>query len=150
MVLLQFIAIACSAVFAGAALYISVVEHPARLKAGVTIALLEFRPSYARASVLQVAMIVLSSTSSIGLWILSHDWSWLIGGGSIAVSIPFTLLVIKPVNRSLLDAASPLPDTKALELLIRWGHLHSVRTITGLLGFAFLLARSLNVVNPAI
>jgi hypothetical protein len=75
---------------------------------------------------------------------LSHDWTWLIGGGLIAFSIPFTLFVIKPVNRSLLDAASPLPDTVALVLLTRWGHLHLVRTITGMLGFAFLLARSLN------
>jgi uncharacterized membrane protein len=144
MVPLQFIAIVCSAVFAGAALYISVVEHPARLKAGVSIALLEFRPSYARASVLQVAMIVSTLICSIGLCLLSHDWTWLIGGGLIAVSIPFTLLVIMPVNRSLLDAASPPPDSVALELLSRWGHLHLVRTITGMLGFALFVARSLN------
>jgi hypothetical protein len=144
MVPLQFIAIVCSGVFAGAALYISVVEHPARLKAGVSIALLEFRPSYARASVLQVAMVVSTSICSIALWLLSHDWTWLIGGGFIAVSIPFTLLVIKPVNRLLLNAASPPSDTVTLELLTRWGHLHLVRTITGLLGFAFLFARSLN------
>jgi hypothetical protein len=39
----------CAAVFAGAALYISVVEHPARMAMGVDLAILEWRLNYRRA-----------------------------------------------------------------------------------------------------
>jgi len=146
MPVLQFLTVMCSAVFAVAALYITLVEHPARLSAGVSVALLQFRPSYARASVLQVAMIVLTCLCSFGLWLFTRNWSWLIGGGLIGVSIPFTLIVVMPVNRLLLDGASPPTEAVALELLARWGRLHLIRTLTGMIGFATLLATSLNAI----
>jgi hypothetical protein len=146
MLVLQFLAITCSAVFAVAALYITLVEHPARLSAGVSVALLEFRPSYARASVLQVVMIILTCLCSFGLWFFTRHWGWLIGGGLIGVSIPFTLIVVMPVNRLLLDPASPPTEAVALELLARWGYLHLARTLTGMIGFATLLATSLNAI----
>jgi hypothetical protein len=47
--LLKFVTVLCAAMFAGAAFYVSAVEHPARLEAGVTVGLQEFRKSYARA-----------------------------------------------------------------------------------------------------
>jgi len=37
--------------FAGAAIYVNAVEHPARLSCGVDVALREFAPSYRRATV---------------------------------------------------------------------------------------------------
>jgi hypothetical protein len=40
----------CAGLFAGAAIYISAVEHPARLSCGTELALREFAPSYHRAS----------------------------------------------------------------------------------------------------
>ncbi len=143
MAVLQFLAVMCSAVFAVSALYVTLVEHPARLSAGISAALLEFRPSYARASVLQVLMIVLTCLCCFGLWLSTRHWSWLISGGLIGASIPFTLLVIMPVNRLLLDANSPPTEAMALKLLARWERLHLIRTLTGMLGFAILLAHSL-------
>jgi hypothetical protein len=49
--LAHFIAVMCSGLFAGAAIYISLVEHPARMEAGLTVALAEFGPSYRRAAI---------------------------------------------------------------------------------------------------
>ena len=63
MAALEFIAIMCSALFAGAALYISLLEPPARMSAGVSVALQEFRPSYRRAAVFQVSMAVVACVS---------------------------------------------------------------------------------------
>jgi hypothetical protein len=42
----------CSGLFAGAALYISFVEHPARMLCGTTLAITQFAPSYKRATVM--------------------------------------------------------------------------------------------------
>src|SRR5688572_11674078 len=97
--MLRFSAVVSSALFAGAALYVTVVEHPARLSAGISVALQEFRPSYRRAAVFQVAMAVVCCLSGIGVWLNTQDWSWLAGCGFVGLSIPFTLIFIMPVNR---------------------------------------------------
>ena len=39
------IAFACTALFAGAAAYVTIVEHPARLESGSALAVKQFRPS---------------------------------------------------------------------------------------------------------
>ncbi len=131
--------------FAGAAFYITVVEQPARLAAGVSIALQEFRPSYARAAPLQVTMAAASFLCSVAVWRLTHQWSWLVGGGLVGAAIPFTLAFIMPSNRLLLDVTSPPRDEAALALLVKWGRLHAVRTFMGLLGFLVLLVRCVRV-----
>lgn len=52
------VAAICSGLFAGAAIYISAVEHPARLSCGNEVALREFAPSYRRATVMQASLAV--------------------------------------------------------------------------------------------
>ena len=56
---LKVIALLSSGLFAGAALYITAVEHPARISQGALIALQEFRPSYKRAAPLQASLAVI-------------------------------------------------------------------------------------------
>ena len=56
--LLKVIALLSARLFAGAALYITAVEHPARISQETLIALQEFRPSYKRAAPLQAALAV--------------------------------------------------------------------------------------------
>ena len=50
-----FAALACG-LFTGAAVYVSLVEHPARMECGVEIAATEFSPSYRRGSVMQATL----------------------------------------------------------------------------------------------
>src|SRR3712207_8112811 len=50
------IATLSSGLFAGAAVYINLVEHPARMQTGIRSALAEFAPSYHRATVTQVSL----------------------------------------------------------------------------------------------
>ena len=57
--LLEVIALLSSGLFAGAALYLTAVEHPARMSQGALFALQEFRPSYKRAAPLQAALAVI-------------------------------------------------------------------------------------------
>lgn len=46
------VAVLCAGIFAGAAIYINAVEHPARLSCGTELALREFGPSYRQATVI--------------------------------------------------------------------------------------------------
>ena len=48
------------ALFTGAALYINLVEHPARMSCGTKIAVTQWAPSYARAAVMQASLAIVS------------------------------------------------------------------------------------------
>jgi len=53
---LEIVATVCAGLFAGAAIDITAVEHPARLACGTALALREFAPSYRRATVMQASL----------------------------------------------------------------------------------------------
>ena len=133
-----------SGLFTGAAIYINLVEHPARMQAGTQLALTEFAPSYHRATVMQVSLAALGFVSALQAWRTSADARWLVGGGVLIAVIPFTAVVILPTNRQLLDPATGLDLERAEQLLTRWGRLHAVRSVASLaslLLFLFLLGR---------
>jgi hypothetical protein len=65
--LLKVIAVLSSGLFAGAALYITAVEHPARISHGALIALHEFTPSYKRAALLQASLAVICFLCSVAV-----------------------------------------------------------------------------------
>jgi hypothetical protein len=134
----EFISVFCTGVFFGAALYISIAQHPATLDAGVQFAGRFFPPMYRRAATLQVALAVLGTLASLWSWWQGAGLLWLASAVLLFAVIPFTVLVIMPVNHRLLaPGRNPeAPDTEAL--LRRWGPLHTVRTV--LSGLAFLLA----------
>ena len=52
------VATICAGIFAGAAIYIAFVEHPARSPVVPPVALREFAPSYRRATIMQAALAI--------------------------------------------------------------------------------------------
>jgi hypothetical protein len=48
----EFLAALCAGLFSGAALYITLVEHPARMRCGAALAAIVFGPSYRRTAVM--------------------------------------------------------------------------------------------------
>lgn len=129
---LELIAVFTAALFAGAALYINVVEHPARMGLETHMAALQWAPSYKRATWLQAPLALLSFLSGGGLWLLGAGIGWLIAGAMIGLVVPFTFGVIMPTNHKLLEPSRDLTSAETRELLVRWGRLHAVRTILSL------------------
>jgi uncharacterized membrane protein len=132
----EFGATLCAGIFAGAALYINLVEHPARMECGTTLAATEFGPSYRRAAAMQVSLASVSFLAAIGAWVASSRQEWLFGGILIVAAIPFTLIAIRPTNKRLLDPALDRGSDLTRQLLSRWAKLHAVRTVLSLAGFA--------------
>lgn len=129
--------------FAGAALYVSLVEHPARMANTLGIALAEFRPSYKRASVMQVTLAVLGVAGAVGAYLLGRGISTLVAGIVLATVVPYTLIVIMPITRQLQDETRTARTDDTEVLLEKWGKLHNVRTIAGLLALVILAANLL-------
>ncbi len=139
----EILSIICTGLFAGAALYVSVVEHPARLACSTDVALAEWRPSYKRAAVMQVILAIGGVLGAVGAYMYGRGTSVLVAGIVLATVVPWTLIIIMPTNRQLLDPArvSSTPDTDVL--LKKWGRLHVIRTVASLLAAVILAANIL-------
>ena len=91
--------------------------------------------------------IACSCCISLVVWHLlgRYVFWWLTGGIILGAVIPFTLIVIFPTNKKLLDSSLDKNSELATKLLIRWGRLHAVRSVLSLISFLifiFLLRRN--------
>jgi uncharacterized membrane protein len=136
--LAELIATLCAGLFAGAAAYITFVEHPARLECGTALAVTEFGPSYRRATIMQASLAAVGLVAALAAWAQGAGLVVLLGGILLGVVIPFTLIVILPTNKRLLDPALDKGSPMAAELLARWGRLHAVRSVAGAVAFGLL------------
>ena len=141
----EFVSVLSCALFTGAAVYITFVEHPARMQCGVEIAANQFAPSYRRATVMQATCAAFGLLSSIAAWLAGASFWWLIAGVLLGSVIPFTLIAILPTNKRLLSPALDRRSAEAERLLARWGRLHAVRSVlsgVALLIFLYLIVFS--------
>jgi Domain of unknown function (DUF1772) len=137
---LLWIQTASTALFALWALYISLVEHPARIKAGPAAGLAQWRSSYPRAAPWQASAAALACLSGLCASVVTGRWAWAVAALLVGGLIPFTLIAVMPTNRRLEDPDLAAPG--AAPLLLRWGRLHWIRTLVGMLALAVLVVES--------
>jgi Domain of unknown function (DUF1772) len=130
--ILQLIATLAATLFAGAALYINVAEHPARMVLDTRAAALQWGPSYQRATLLQAPLALLSLVCGTAAWLLGATAGWFIAALMIGAVVPFTFLVVMSTNRKLLDSNRDLASAETRSLLEKWNKLHAVRTVLSL------------------
>jgi hypothetical protein len=121
------LALLASAAFAGAAVYVSLVQQPARLELDDQALLKEWRPAYKRGTLMRAPLARAwpcraAATGGVG---------WIAGGLLMLCNWPFTFIAIMSTNRSLMaieiDAAGP----RSRSLGERWGFLHAGRSALG-------------------
>jgi Domain of unknown function (DUF1772) len=94
LILLKFIAMFSAAVFAGAALYINIAEHPARMTLETKFAAAQWAPSYRRAPWMQAPLALLSLLAGLGARLLGGGFGWATAAVLIGTVIPFTFIGI--------------------------------------------------------
>ena len=138
------IALTLAASFFGAALYINVAEHPARMVLDDRNALAQWSPSYARAFNLQGGLAVLSGVAGGISALVTGDWLWLLGAGLMIANWPYTIFGILPLNNRLNAIKPEDAGSESRAMLVKWNHLHSMRTIlSGLAVIANVFTASL-------
>lgn len=131
MVVLSIAALLIATLFAGGALYITLVEHPARLTLPDEPLLAQWQPSYKRALPIQAGLAVAGGIAGLVVWYMTRDWQWLAGSIVLLSNWPFTLFVIMPTNKRLLAMSPGEAGVESRSLLGLWGNLHNVRSVLG-------------------
>jgi len=124
-------AFAAASAFFGAALYINLVEQPARLKLDARSMVREWVPSNRRGFILLATLALVSAILAYVDFARTGDVRWIIGGTVILADWPYIYFVIVPLNIWL--CAIPPAGSAVRELmrdwgLLEWGHV--------LIGFA--------------
>lgn len=131
MVSMAIAALVCAGLFAGAAGYISLVEHPVRMCLEDATGLAQWQPSYRRALPLQSGLAIAGGAAGLASWYMSGEWLWALGSAALLANWPFTLLAIMPTNTRLKALAPREAGPESRLLLLRWGKLHNVRSVLG-------------------
>ena len=87
---------------------------------------------------MQASLAALGLVASVGAWLEGRGLVLLIAGLLLGLVIPFTLIVILPTNKALLDSSLDRGSAEAAALLARWGRLHAVRSILSAVAFGVL------------
>jgi hypothetical protein len=129
LVLFKFVAMLSTTIFAGAALYVSLVEHPARMRLDTRNAALQWAPSYARATRMQAPLALAGCLAGVGARLWGAGAGWVVAALLIGAVIPFTFIAIMPTNHALQTPGRDLASVETRDLLERWARLHAVRTV---------------------
>jgi hypothetical protein len=141
--LLGYLALTAASLFTGAAFYINIAEHLARLALDDRSLLAEWKPAYNRGYIMQASLAIIGFVlGAIGWW-LTGKLGFLAGGILVVANWPWTFLVIRPTNNMLMSTELIDADAGTRALIIKWNRLHAVRTGLGAAAVgAFLIALS--------
>jgi Domain of unknown function (DUF1772) len=132
------LALAFAAAFTGAALYITLVEQPARLALEDRALLAEWRPSDRRGFAMLGSLALIAAIFALGAFFESSDARWLIGALIVILSWPYTFFAMVPMNNRILSLSGS-EGVQARELVRTWGLLEAGQTVIGAVACAVFL-----------
>jgi hypothetical protein len=118
-------AFAVAAAFLGAAIYIGLLEHPARLKLSIRAMVCEWAESNQRGTILLTALSVVSASLAVVQYRTSGDVRWILGGLAILTSwLNYVLLPVSICLRAIPPAKEAAPARKLMQDwgLLAWGY----------------------------
>jgi hypothetical protein len=133
------LALTIAAVFTGAAIYINVAEQPARLQLDNRSLLAEWKLAYKRGYMMQASLAIVGGLFGLVAFLSTLDWRWLLGAIVVLANWPYTIFMIMPTNRRLMDTPPDAATNETRRMLERWGALHAGRSALGLLATLIFL-----------
>ena len=94
---------------------------------------------FKRAAPFQGGLSLLSASSSLLVYYFNKEARYLYSGLILSSILPFTFAFIQPTNKILLNASNDRGSEKTMFLLKKWGKLHAVRSVLGIIAASFLI-----------
>ena len=132
------LALAFAAAFSGAALYINLVEQPARLALDDSALLSEWRPSDRRGFAMLASLALIAAALALTAYFQTQDVRWLIGAIIVIAIWPYTFFAMVPMNNRILNISAG-ESGAARELVRTWGQLEYGQTAIGLVACGVFL-----------
>lgn len=128
-----------ASVFAGAAVYVTVAEQPARLALDDRALLVQWKPSYKRGFLMQASIALVAFVLGAIAWWQSDHPAFLIGALLLLAGWPWTILVMMRTNKAILAIQPAEAGPQSRALIGKWGRLHLARVAFGVLGTIAML-----------
>jgi hypothetical protein len=128
-----YFALVITALFTGAAFYVSFAEQPARLGLNDHALLAQWKLAYKRGTAMQASLALAGFTLGVVAWWLTGRLAFLVGAILLVANWPWTMLGVMPTNKVLMATELEDASPKTRALIVKWNRLHSVRTVLGCL-----------------
>jgi hypothetical protein len=134
------LALIAAALFTGAAFYVNIAEQSARLGLDDQSLLSEWKRSYKRGFAMQAPLAIAGCLFGLIAWWQTKELGFLIGAIAMIANWPWTLLGIMPTNNALMATKVAAAGPQSRALVVKWGTLHAVRTVLGIVAVVFFWA----------
>ena len=146
---LEVVSTVAAGIFVGSALYVNIVEHPARMTVTDTKSChKQWMESFDRAKVLQSCLALVSVSSGAGAYYCNpkKGLPFLLGGGLVATVFPYTIFILKPNSIDPIydeEITNKKSESVVRETIDKWYSYHMIRgmiTLPVFVGYVAYLA----------
>ena len=81
---------------------------------------------------MQASLVIVGGLFGVVAFLITFEWRWLLGAVVLLVNWPYTIFVITPTNRRLMNTPPGAATAETRRMIGRWGILHAGRSALGL------------------
>jgi hypothetical protein len=138
----QNIALFCCALFAGAATYVSLVEHPAMDAGATELVDTSVRPSHAKPAIFQAFLGVIGALTAVLAGAAGGALWWLAGGMVLGAAAALQVFAVLPLTRRLAGIEPRADPKNAARMIARLAKLHAALSLAALAALFMLITKA--------